>query len=151
MTTLPPLIALAEGRKVRPRKATIARPKEVILHFAVAKILREHCHSEWQWTHIGHGEARDIRTAAKLKAMGVRRGWPDFVLVPPAGQLHCLEFKRLGEKLSEDQEAFRLWCIRHGVPFAVAHSFDEAIGTLDHWQCLRIKIAGRAMPEGGVP
>lgn len=66
---------------------------------AVAKILRDHALPEWQWTHIAHGEVRDIRTAAKLKAMGVRKGWPDFILVPPSGQLRCIELKRIGEKL----------------------------------------------------
>jgi hypothetical protein len=108
MTVLPPLLQLAAGRKARPRRASPVRPLEVVLHMAVAKILRDHCRPDSQWTHIAHGEARDIRTAAKLKQMGVRRGWPDFVLVPPTGQLHCLELKRTGEKLS-DQKAFHLW------------------------------------------
>jgi VRR-NUC domain len=83
--------------------------------------------------------------------MGLKRGWPDFVLIPPTGQLHCLELKRLGEKLSEDQIAFQTWCIRHGVPHSVCRTIDEVLAGLDHWQCLRIKIAGRAVPDGVVP
>jgi hypothetical protein len=142
MTALPPLLALAQGRKVRPRKATVVRPKEIELHIRVAKVLRDYCQPDFQWTHIGHGEVRDIRTASKLKNMGVRRGWPDFVLVPPSGRLCCLELKRLGQKLSEDQQAFHLWCIRHGVPYVVAHSFDEVLAALDSWGCLTIKIGG---------
>ncbi len=147
MIAIPPLIALAEGRKVRPRKTTVARPKEIVLHFAVAKVLRQYCRPDWQWTHIGHGEVRDIRTAAKLKHMGLKRGWPDFVLVPPFGQLHALELKRRGEKLSEDQEEFRLWCIKHGVPYSIAWTFDEALAALNSWGCLTIRLASR--PEGG--
>lgn len=140
--TLPPLLMIAEGRKPRVRKAPLIRPKEIALHMAVAKVLREHCLPEWQWTHIASGELRDIRTASKLKRMGVRRGWPDFILVPPAAQLHCLELKRAGEDLTEDQEAFRLWCVSHGVPHCIAYSLDEALVALDAWKCLRIRIGG---------
>jgi hypothetical protein len=140
--TTPPLLLLAEGRKPRPRKAPIVRPKEVALHMAVAKVLREHCKPDWQWTHIASGELRDKRTAAKLKQMGVRAGWPDFILVPPTGQLHSLELKRIGEDLTADQEAFQLHCIRFGWPHSVAFTLDQALAILDHWGCLRIKIGG---------
>ena len=47
----------------------------------------------------------------KLKAMGVQRGWPDFVLFDPTGRLHALELKRQGETLSDGQEAFQEWAI----------------------------------------
>jgi len=142
MTAPPPLIALMQGRKARPRRAPMIRPKEIALHMAVAKVLREHCLSEWQWTHIPAGEVRDIRTAVKLKRMGTKPGWPDFVLVPPTGQLHCLELKRQGETLSDAQEVFQVWCISHGVPHSVVFTIDQALAVLDHWQCLRIQIGG---------
>jgi hypothetical protein len=38
--------------------------------------------------------------------MGAKAGWPDFILVPPTRQLHCLELKRLGEALSEPARGF---------------------------------------------
>jgi hypothetical protein len=142
MSAIPPLLMLAEGRKPRARKAPLVRPKEISLHMSVAKVLHEHCLPDWLWTHIASGELRDVRTAEKLKAMGVRRGWPDFILVPPAGQLHSLELKRVGEYLSDDQEAFRLHCIRHGWPHSVAYTLDDALAVLDYWGCLRIKIGG---------
>jgi hypothetical protein len=149
MTALPPLLQLAAGRKAGPaRRAPLIRPLEIELHMSVAKLLREHARPEWQWTHIGHGEARDIRTATKLKQMGVQRGWPDFALIPPTGQICCLEMKRIGEKLSPDQEAFRLWCIRHCVPHVVARTFDEALVALDAWGCLTIKFPARAETGG---
>jgi hypothetical protein len=150
MTALPPLLQLAAGRKARPRRVPLIRPLEVVLHMTVAKLLRDHCRPDWQWTHIAHGETRDIRSATKLKQMGVRRGWRDFILVPPVGQLHCLELKRIGEKLSPDQEEFRLWCVSHGVPHAIAFTIDDALLALDRWDCLTIKIPDRAgiMREG---
>ena len=137
-----PFLSLAAGRKPRARKAP--RPKEIMLHMAVAKVLREHALPSWQWTHIGHGEVRDIRTAVKLKRMGQKRGWPDFVLVPPTGQMHCLELKREGEYLTKEQETFQTWCIAHAIPHAVCRTFDEALAVLDWWKCLRVKFSERA-------
>lgn len=139
--TTPPLLMLAEGRHPRPRKGPLERPKELVLHMAVAKLLRAHARSDWQWTHIGSGELRDARTAGKLKQMGLKPGWPDFVLVPPYGQLHCLELKRVGEDLTGEQEAFRLWCIANGVPHVVAYSIEDVLTAFDHWGCLTIKIS----------
>ena len=140
--TTPPLLMLADGRRPRLRKAPAERPKEIKLHMAVAKLLRDYARPDWQWTHVPNGEARDIRTAAKLKQMGTKPGWPDFVLVPPTGQLHCLELKRIGETLTAEQEAFRSWCISHGVPHVVAYSLDEVLTAFEAWGCLTIKIAG---------
>jgi hypothetical protein len=133
---------LCEGRKPRPGKASKTAPKEIVLHMAVAKILRDHALPEWQWCHIPSGELRDVRTAVKLKRMGTKPGWPDIVLIPPSGRMHCLELKRQGEDLTEDQEAFQLWCIRHGVPHSVAWTIDDALAALDAWGCLRIRIGG---------
>ncbi len=149
MTTLPPLLALAQGRKVRPRRAPGVRPKEIELHISVAKVLRQYSRPDWQWTHIGHGEVRDIRTASKLKNMGLKRGWPDFVLVPPFGQLHALELKRRGESLTDDQAAFQTWCLANCVPHSVCRTIDEALAVLDAWGALTITLAGRTI--GGAP
>jgi hypothetical protein len=140
----PPLLMIAEGRKPRLRKAPVSRPKEIRLHMSVADLLRKHARADWVWTHIPAGEVRDLRTAAKLKHMGTKAGWPDFVLIPPRGQLHCLELKREGETLSEAQEEFRFWCIRNGVPYAVAYTMDEARIALDAWGCVPLKIGGDA-------
>jgi len=135
--TVPPLIMIAEGRRPRLRKAPTSRPKEIALHMLVAALLRRRCRSDWQWTHIASGEVRDRRTAAKLKQMGVRPGWPDFVLIAPRGQMHCLELKRAGESLSDDQETFKFWCVRHGVPFVVAYAIDDVLAAFVAWRCLR--------------
>ena len=104
--TAPPLIMIAQGRKPRPRKAPRTAAKEIMLHIAVAKLLRDHCLPDWVWFHVPNGELRDVRTAAKLKRMGVKPGIPDFALVSPYGSVRFLELKRLGEKLSDAQEDF---------------------------------------------
>ena len=142
MTVIPPLLAIAQGHRARPRKAPQTAPKESRLQYDVAALLRDHCLPEWRWSHFSAGERRDARTGARLKRMGLQRGWPDFLLVSPAGQLHFLELKRQGESLSEPQEAFQLWAVRHGIPHSVADSFDQALAFLDAIGCLRIKIGG---------
>ena len=134
--TLPPLLMLAEGRKPRPRKPALIRAKEIVLHMQVAHLLRQCARPEWRWTHIPSGEHRDIRTAAKLKQMGTMRGWPDFILLPPSATAHCLELKRIGGRLSEEQSDFKLWAARHGNPYCVAETFDQAVQILNHWQAI---------------
>ena len=41
MSRPPPLVALMEGRRARPRKASQLRPREITLHLGVARILRD--------------------------------------------------------------------------------------------------------------
>jgi hypothetical protein len=145
MTAVPPLLVLAEGRKPRARRVLAPPPKELSLHIAVATLLRDHLLPGWRATHVASGEHRDIRTAAKLKAMGVRKGWPDFVLIGPAkfgpGEPyvpHFLELKRLGEKLTEEQATFREWAERAEVAYAIAWTLDQALAIFGEWGCLRV-------------
>jgi hypothetical protein len=138
--SVPPLLMLAQGRRARPRKAAIARPKELALHMAVADLLRRFARLDWRWAHYPAGEHRDVRTAAKLKAVSVQPWWPDIILFNPSGKLHALELKRLGESLSDDQQDFQSWAIAHDIPHSVSRPVDEAMATLGGWGALRVKI-----------
>jgi hypothetical protein len=140
--TLPPLLAISRGIRARPRKAKAPRPKEIALHMAVADVLRRFARPDWRWSHFPAGEHRDVRTAAKLKAMGVQRGWPDFLLFDPSSRLHALELKRQRERLTDEQKEFEAWCAEHGAPHEVARSVDDALAILSGWDVLRIEIAG---------
>lgn len=142
MSALPPLLMLAQGRRPRARKQAMPRPREIALHMDVAGLLRRFSRPDWRWGHYPAGEHRDVRTAAKLKAMGTQAGWPDLILFSPNGRLHALELKRQGERLSEDQERFASWCAAHSVPHAIARTLDEAIKILSGWNALRLKIGG---------
>jgi len=142
MTAVPPLIAICEGHKPRLRKAPQTAPKESKLQCDVAALLHDHCLPELRWSHFPAGERRDVITGARLKRFGLQRGWPDVQLISPAGRFHGLELKRSGETLTEDQEQFQLWAIRHGIPHSVADSFDQALAFLDAIGCLRIRIGG---------
>ena len=136
---VPPLLAIAEGRRVRlqARRAAAQSPKEIALHMAVAGTLRRSIRPDWRWSHYPAGELRNPRTAGKLKRMGVMPGWPDLLLLSPRGLLHGLELKRAGADLSDAQEIFERWAITHGVPYSVAWSTDEALTILRAWGCLR--------------
>jgi hypothetical protein len=142
MRATPPLLQMMGGRKARPRKVPKVRPREMRLHLDVARVLLDHAAPGWFWWHTPNGGKRGIITAALFKKMGVRPGIPDFILVPPTGQVHFIELKRHGESLSDAQQDFQLWCIRHGVPHSVADTLDQALAVLDAWGCLRIRIGG---------
>jgi hypothetical protein len=140
--TVPPLLALAAGKKVRPRRAPIIRRLELSLHYEVAKILQDFALPTWRWSHFPAGEHRNIQTAQRLKRMGLQRGWPDMILVGPDGRFYALELKRRGETLNPDQEVFQTWCVARGVPYSVADTLDQAIVALGVWGVLRFKIGG---------
>ncbi|WP_175492526.1 VRR-NUC domain-containing protein [Methylocapsa palsarum] len=114
---------------------------------SVAKVLRDHARPEWRWSHIPSGEIRDKRTAGKLKQMGVKAGWPDFVLIAPDSRFHAIELKRAGERLSESQDEFRLWCVRHGIPHVVAFSLDDVLTSFEVWDCLTIRIVKQRVDQ----
>ncbi len=143
--TTPPLLQIAEGRRARPRKPPAQRQSELRLHIDVVEILRRFGRQDWLWWHTPNGEIRDPRAAAKLKAMGVRPGVPDLLLVGPDGLLRFLELKASGGRLSEEQETFRAFCITRGLPFVVAFSLDEALVAFKTWECPHASNRNRGM------
>jgi hypothetical protein len=142
MTDPPPLLVAMAGGKPRARKESVPAPKELALHMTVARLLRDHCLPDWEWCHIPNGEHRDIRTAAKLKAMGVRKGWPDFIFITPYGSLMFLELKRAGKALTDEQADFRIKCSERKIPYVVAWTIDQVLKTFDEWGCLRVRYGG---------
>jgi hypothetical protein len=126
---------------VRKRRTALVLPLEVKTHVAVADALRIGAVAGWLWTHFPAGERRDARTGARLKRMGLKRGWSDFLLIDPAGQHHWLELKRGASPLTTEQEEFRDACLERGVPWAVVRSFDEAMQQLTTWGAIRLSVA----------
>lgn len=85
------------------------------------------------FTHFPAGEARDERTGAKLKHMGLMPGWPDFIAVLPGGRLGCIELKIEGGKLSESQTQFRDRALALGALHVVCRSIEDVRQTLREW------------------
>ena len=130
---------LFKGRRQKPEAPPIA--SEFRLACAFADTLRRCARKDWIWTHVGHGENREAITGARLRRMGQAKGWPDYLFVSPEGQLHCLELKRRGTgRLTDEQAQFRDWCLKHGVPWQMADTYDVAIATVSKWGILRMEV-----------
>lgn len=70
---------------------------------------------------------------ARLKAMGLRAGLSDTVLIGPDCRAYFLEIKTPTGRLSESQKKFEALCIKRGWPYAVARSVDEAVAIVKKW------------------
>ena len=127
-------------RSRRERGVAPPAPLEFAVHCAVADTLRRWATPGWIWTHIPLGERRETVTGARLKRMGTNSGWPDFILIAPrdhhAPRPHFLELKRRGGHLTELQASFALWCRLNDCPYAIAHSYEEAVTALKGWGAL---------------
>lgn len=91
--------------------------------------------SDVQLFHVPNGEKRATRTGRKLKRMGVQPGVPDIAVTLPDGRSAYIEFKRPGDKVAagSDQDKFRGWCDRYGVPWAACTDEPTAIAVLWEW------------------
>ena len=116
-------------------------PVELRTHIAVADALRHGAAPGWLWSHFPAGGHREEKTGALMKRMGMQRGWSDFLLIAPSGTHHWLELKRdRRSKLTVEQQAFATALMARGVPWSLAHSYDEAIHTLRMWGALRLRL-----------
>lgn len=115
--------------------------RELSHHIAVADVLRRFAREDVLWFHPANGEHRDKRTAAKLRAMGVQPGVPDFIIIV-AGKVHMLEMKRPGgEKPRKAQRDFLFRAISAGCETAVAFGIDAALDILNAWGALRVRVS----------
>ena len=102
---------------------------EYELQCAIADFLDWALPPEIVWSHLPFGELRDKATAAKLKRMGVRAGWPDFAIV--WDPMIFIELKAGRNTLSPAQRRFKIEAIGRGHRWYEARSVDEVIAALD--------------------
>lgn len=137
------LAQIARDVRARPRaRAPAAKPeRELPHHIAVADVLRRFARDDVLWFHPANGEHRDKRAAAKLKAMGVQPGAPDFIIVI-GGKVYCLEMKRPGGKKPRGaQRDFLFRAVAAGCETAVAFGIDAALDRLNLWGALRVRVS----------
>jgi hypothetical protein len=92
-------------------------------------------------TAIDHAHKKDALTGAILKGRGAVSGLPDLWVVV-GGRLYCLELKRRGGYLSENQRECHALMRQAGVEVAVCRSLDEVVAALRGWALpLRGRIA----------
>ena len=93
------------------------------------------------WTAFPAGEHRSAITGARLKRMGVQRGWPDYILIYQ-GRTFGIELKAPKGKLSEHQKDVADAFTANGCGWTVARTLDEVEAFLiDQGVPLRGRIA----------
>jgi hypothetical protein len=124
------------GRVAKPLTAN-DKLSEKDIHIAVAALLKRAAAPGVSWFHPANGELRDIRTAAKLKAFGVRPGTPDIILTI-GGRTHGLELKARKGKLSDAQIAMHAEMRSAGAVVEVGTGIDEPVAILRRWGAVRL-------------
>ncbi len=89
---------------------------------------------------VPNGGARNKAEAAKLKATGVLAGVFDVEIAGPGGRVWRLETKTADGVLNDAQDAFRLFLIVGGSPYAIVRSIADVEKAVDHWQ-LKTRVA----------
>src|SRR5437879_13666114 len=120
------------------------RPEQQI-HQAVVAHLNMRAEPRVFFWHTPNEGKRGWVNAAALKAMGMTAGVPD-LLILKAGQLHALELKAPGGRLTPSQRGIMERMMECGALVAVAHSIDEALVTLEFGGLLRRNSSNR-VPE----
>ena len=103
---------------------------ELTIQIALVARLRHELRGDVVMFHVPNGEWRDKRSAAKLKAMGLRPGVADLVFDAGGSNILYLELKVPGGRLSEVQRQFKAHAEAIGRHYAVAHSVNEALSIL---------------------
>lgn len=104
--------------------------------------LNSHIYPELKWLHHSpNGGFRNKREAAKLKAMGVKSGFPDLFL-PKPNRSHAglfIELKRpdsVGKKAgkaSTEQDEWKEYLIRVGYLCIVCYGWEDAVKVLKEY------------------
>jgi hypothetical protein len=87
------------------------------------------------WCHYPSGGWRSPIEARIFKSLGVVAGVPDLLIVR-CGQLHALELKVQGGRLTDTQSATHEDMKRAGVIVATAYGIDAALEQLTMWGLL---------------
>ena len=144
-------------RRWRGVAAASPEKEATSLHIPLVGILRWCIRPDVVWRHVPNGEARDPRTASKLKAMGVLPGAADlefhFVEIDEEAvgdkrkcrRLLHLELKIGSGRQSESQLSYALAVRLLGDEYHVARSINEAIRILGERGLIRsnVEVCGR--------
>lgn len=85
--------------------------------------------------HSPNGGRRDEREAARFKAMGVRAGFPDLILLVPNGEYPFLgiELKTAKGRQSEHQKEYEAEFGYIGAKYVVVRSSEEFVNTIESY------------------
>lgn len=108
------------------------RRPEQALQMAVAQLLHVALPESAFFTHVPNGGARTKAEGGILKAMGVKAGVPDLLIVHN-GRAFFIELKAERGKLSPSQLEIHFQITRCNAPVAVCKSIDEVLPQLAAW------------------
>jgi len=95
------------------------------IQIEVARWLDHRLPKDWRWYHCPNGGFRKKATAGRFKAMGLKAGIPDCVILRTDGSPIYIELKSFGGVLSNAQKDFRDWCNATKQPYFVARSVGD--------------------------
>lgn len=83
--------------------------------------------------HSPNGGKRDAREAARFKAMGVRPGFPDLILLHPSSGYHflCIEMKTKTGKQSDYQKDYQQRVEAEGGKYVVCRTLEGFIAEVN--------------------
>jgi len=112
---------------------------EAALHRTVAQYLDLALPANCVWSTVGHGGfPLPVRTAARLKASGLKAGVPDLMLIF-GGKPYFIEIKTPLGKLSRSQQEMHARLRAAGAQVAVCRSVEEVRDALKGWGIVRGK------------
>jgi hypothetical protein len=92
-------------------------------------------HLSWALFHVPNGGQRNAKEAAKFKAMGVRAGVPDLILLHRSGAYSylALELKAGKNTQTANQKTYQSKMEADGGKYAVIRSIDDFIETVNEY------------------
>jgi hypothetical protein len=132
-------LSLFRGKRQRGTAAPTA--SEFQLQCAVVDTCDRWINPGWLFTHLASGEKRDVVTAARLKRMGVRPGFPDLMFLGVDGRICWIELKAKRGRLSAVQGVIAEFLMAAGHGYLCSSDYREIIETLKGWGALRSGIS----------
>ena len=116
---------------------------ENIIHKKIVQLLDTYGRKDMRFFHVANERVCSPRQGRQFKALGVKAGVPDLILVLATGEVRWMEVKRKDGRLSDAQKEWHEFLNQNGQRAVVVYSFEEAVEILTMWGCFRgdLKIA----------
>jgi hypothetical protein len=124
-----------QSRTVKKPLATEHALQCALIEYLSVRVRKDR---EVYWFAIPNAGKRTLAGGARMKVEGLTAGVADLCFMLPDGKCAWLELKRSRkQKQSREQLYFQDICAVLEHPYAVAHTFDEAVETLRGWGILQ--------------
>jgi hypothetical protein len=106
---------------------------------ATLALMRLTCVHVPNGAHLSGGKAERMKQMARLKADGLRSGFPDMIVLGTFAKVGFIETKRSdgGKGLSQEQILWREWLRANEHKWAMCLSVDDAVQAVKDWGWVR--------------